>query len=152
MRRRIVTAVVTGAAGLTLGLMPMAGASATGGGTWRCDDRPLTERQWQECCKRVWNNTDDWWWQQCCNRDWDHRPSWCWDDVDAVRHDHRWNDDHRNDVNDHRDHRNDNGNWNDHRNGNDGRHDDRNRPGDDDGRGDQDSLVPGTTDTVPADQ
>ncbi|MFI8099746.1 hypothetical protein [Streptomyces sp. NPDC086023] len=150
MRRRIVTAVVTGAAGLTLGLMPMAGASATGSGNWRCDDRPLTERQWRECCNRVWNTTDDWWWEQCCNRDWDHRPSWCWDDVDAVRHDHRWNDDHRNDNR----HNNRNDNRNDNRHDSDGRHDNRNddRRHDDRNGPNPDSPVPGSTDTVPADQ
>ncbi|MEV7415840.1 hypothetical protein [Streptomyces sp. NPDC089919] len=96
MRRRIVAGVITGALGLSLGLLPAVSASATDG--WRrCDDRHVTD--WR-------------WWDHCCNRDWNDRPSWCWDDV-SSQSDPAWN---------HHDHGNDNhwndGHWNDHRNGN----------------------------------
>ncbi|MGW7117581.1 hypothetical protein ACWGI5_34210, partial [Streptomyces xanthophaeus] len=71
MRRRIVAAVLTGAAGVAIGLLPVAGASAAtvtggggggGGGNWRCSEN--------------WNGR----WDECCNRDWRDRPSWCWDE------------------------------------------------------------------------
>ncbi len=88
MRRRIVAACLAGAAGVTIGLMPVATASAsttpTGGGSWRCSD----------------NRWHDWRWDQCCNRDWRERPSWCWDDggVGGNSGRHHWNN-NRNDSN-----------------------------------------------------
>ncbi|MFE0012959.1 hypothetical protein, partial [Streptomyces erythrochromogenes] len=74
MRRRIVAATMAGAAGIAIGLLPVASASASvvagsGGGNGGYD------------CYRYPSNRSDARWDYCCNRDWRDRPSWCWDNA-----------------------------------------------------------------------
>ncbi|MET9959251.1 hypothetical protein ABZ128_09205 [Streptomyces sp. NPDC006326] len=87
MRRRIFAAAVAGAAGATLGLMPVGSALAS--------SAPQTVPQNNRWCSDDWRHGHDWW-RNCCDPwRWRHdRPSWCWDDVDAWRGDRggdHWN-------------------------------------------------------------
>lgn len=98
MRRGFVAVAVAGAAGITLGLMPVSSAFASGlPQTYRCSD---------------WRG-DDWrgdhWWRCCDPARGNDRPSWCWDNSN-------WNDNWNDGWN--------NGNWSND-SWNDGRHDGR---------------------------
>ena len=111
MRRRIVAAVIAGAAGVTLGVLPAANASASTTGGWRCDDGYRNSR-----------------WNDCCDRDWNNRARWCWDDDrdnwnggwnsnwNSNWDDDGWRNSNRNDRWDNHSWRDggwNNGNWND---------------------------------------
>ncbi len=103
MRRGFVAAAVTGAAGLTLGLMPVSGAFATSLPTglpqtdWCSDSR---YGEWSACCDPARGN---------------YRPGWCWDN--SGRNEGNWRDASWNDPNW--------SNWNNWNNWNDGRYDSR---------------------------
>ncbi|WP_330299118.1 hypothetical protein [Streptomyces sp. NBC_00503] len=99
MRRGFVAAAVAGAAGITLGLMPLGSAFAA------TSTSPSGLPQTYQCSD--WRG--DGWWRNCCDPSrGSDRPSWCWDNSN-------WNNDSWNNNWD-------NSNWsNDH--WNDGRHD-----------------------------
>lgn len=96
MRRGFVAAAVAGAAGITLGLMPVSSAFASGlPQTYQCSD-------WRG---DNWRSAD--WWRNCCDysRGYD-RPSWCWDNSNWNNDNDRWNNNwHNSDWS--------NDNWND---------------------------------------
>lgn len=112
MRRGFVAAAVAGAAGITLGLMPVSSAFASSlPQTYRCSDYRGSD----------WRGDD--WWRNCCDTSRADRPSWCWDnDSDNNGWNSNWdNSNWSNDRWDHdnwnHDNWNDNGSWN-HDNGN----------------------------------
>lgn len=79
MRRRIVGAVVAGAAGLTLGLLPVANASAHDGG-WDSRSDYRHSHNWDDDCGGYggnghWNDHDHGWYDS-------DRAGWYHDDWD----------------------------------------------------------------------
>lgn len=110
MRRGFVAAAVAGAAGITLGLMPVSSAFASGAPqTYRCSD-------W-----RGDNWRGDGWWRDCCDSSRGNRPSWCWDNSNWNNDNDHWNNWHNSNwSNDNWNHdRWDNDSWNN----NNGNHD-----------------------------
>lgn len=114
MRRGFVAAAVAGAAGITLGLMPVSSAFASGlPQTSRCSD-------W-----RGDNWRGDGWWRHCCDSSrGSDRPGWCWDHSNWDNDNDHWNNSWHNSSwnND----RWDNDSWNDNHWNNDNRHDNDN--------------------------
>ncbi|WP_243331520.1 hypothetical protein [Streptomyces sp. AP-93] len=91
MRRGFVAAAVAGAAGITIGLMPVSSAFASG--------LPQTYDRCSDWRGNDWRGGD--WWRDCCDSSrGNDRPSWCWDDVRGWYHDSshsNWNHDDWND-------------------------------------------------------
>ncbi|THA57268.1 hypothetical protein [Streptomyces sp. A1136] len=112
MRRGIIAAVVAGAAGATLGLMPVSGAFAA------------TLPQHDQQCSDHWRGDNG---RDCCDssrwNDHDNRPDWCRNDDNGNWGNANWNDSgwRGGDHGDWSNSRNDNwsgdhGNWNGDRN------------------------------------